>query len=318
MLRIPNKLSRNETINTGFGAKSLQTDIRIFDKYGKPNIQKKGLSFFEKYSAYHTIVELSWTKFYLILFLFYFIINLFFACIYFSLGTDSLNTNFQTIYLWDFFIECYFFSSQTLTTVGYGHLSPNNFWASLIASIEAIIGVLGLAVATSLLYSKFIRPKSFIKFSNNILITPHKENNALMFRMAPFKNTQLSESEVFLSMVLKVEENGIFENKYFRLDTEISKISSFILSWTVVHPINENSPIFGFTKEDLINSKMELIIYLKSFDDKYGNNVVKNHSYISDDLVWGAKFKPMFMADESNNITVLDFDLLNDYDEISF
>lgn len=314
MQRKPYEKAANETINSGFGAKSAQSSNRIFDSKGKATVRKKGLSFVESHSLYHTLVDLSWRKFYFIISISYLIINLIFACIYYFLGRDAVEMVLINDTDLAFFSECFFFSTQTLTTVGYGHISPNSFSASLVAAIEAIIGVLLLAVATGLLYGRFVRPQSFIKFSNNLLVTPHKGIFALMFRMAPYKNTQLSESEIFVSMVLKVEENGVLVNKYYKLETEISKISTFILSWTIVHPINENSPIYGFDLEDLIDDKMELIIHLKSFDDKYSNIVVKNHSYTYEDLVHGAKFVPMFSSNAQGNATILDFNKLSQYE----
>ncbi len=314
MLRKPYEKAANETINTGFGAKTEQSSDRIFDTKGKATVKKTGLSFIESHSLYHTLVELSWRQFYLIIFTSYLIINLIFAFIYYFLGREAVEMVLTNDSNLSFFSECFFFSTQTLTTVGYGHISPNSFWASLVASIEAIIGVLILAVATGLLYSRFVRPQSFVKFSNNLLVTPHKGIFALMFRMAPYKNTQLSEAEIFVSMVLKVEENGVMVNKYYKLETEISKISTFILSWTIVHPINENSPIYGFDLEDLQDDKMELIIHLKAFDDTYSNIVVKNYSYTFQDIVHGAKFVPMFTSNANGNATILDFTKLHQFE----
>lgn len=108
-----------------------------------------------------------------------------------------------------------------------------------VATFEAFLGLLSFALATGLFYGRFSRPKAHLRFSKNMLISPFKEGKALMFRLAPYKNNYLSEVEVKLTLAVREEENGVWMNKFYALETQIQRINMLILSWTVVHPIDE-------------------------------------------------------------------------------
>ena len=185
------------------------------------------------------------------------------------------------------FAESFFFSCQTFTTVGYGRISPVSFTASAIAALEALLGLLSLALATGLLYGRFSKPVAHLRFSENALIAPFKDINALMLRVAPFKNTNLIDVEAKLTLGLIVEENGKKVNNFYQLELEYKTINSLSLSWTIVHPITEKSPLYGFTKEDFENTKGELIVFVKAFDDLFSNIVVAISSYTFSEVKHG-------------------------------
>ena len=214
------------------------------------------------------------------------------------------------------FSEVFFFSAQTFTTVGYGRISPVGFAASAVSTFEAFLGLLSFAIATGLFYGRFSRPRAFLGFSHNALIAPYKDGVGLMFRMAPYKNNVLSEAEVKVNLAMQLEENGKMVNRFFNLDLEISKINSLALSWTIVHPINEKSPLHNFNHADMVNAKIEALVFVKAFDEVFSNTVVQRFSYIAPEVIWGAKFRMMYHADEKKKATVLDLDKLNDYEKI--
>ena len=177
------------------------------------------------------------------------------------------------------FAESFFFSCQTFTTVGYGRISPVSFSASAIAALEALLGLLSLALATGLLYGRFSKPVAHLKFSEHALIAPFHDINAVMFRVAPFKNTNLIDVEAKLTLGLSVEENGKKVNRFYQLELEYPTVNSLSLSWTIVHPIRK-SPLYGFTKEDFENTKGAVDSFCKSFfDDLFSNIVVAISSY---------------------------------------
>jgi inward rectifier potassium channel len=213
------------------------------------------------------------------------------------------------------FGQAFFFSAQTFTTVGYGHISPTGFLASFVASVEALFGLLSFAIATGLFYGRFSKPKAHIKFSENAIVAPFQEGKALMFRIAPYKNTNLTDAEAKVTLGMKVVENGIEVNRFFSLDLEYDRINALTLSWTLVHPITEDSPLFAFTKNDFQTQKGEVIIYLKAFDEMYSNTVAIRSSYIFKEIVYGAKFIQMF-ENNDNSKTLLHLDRLNSYTEV--
>jgi inward rectifier potassium channel len=299
-------------INTGFGVNSSDYGGRFVNKNGKPNVAKKGVGYFEKISWYHILLDMSREKFLLTIFLFYLFINLLFAFIYFLLGIDKLGGIVTHSKLHEF-VEEFFFSCQTLTTVGYGRISPVGFLASAISSLEALIGLLTLAVITGLLYGRFSRPRAYIRFSENALLAPFHEGNAIMFRLVPFKNTTRTDAEAKVTLGLMVEENGKIVNKFYQLALEYKMVNALNLSWTIVHPINETSPFYNFTEDDFRNAQGEILVFVKAFDDMFSNTVVTRTSYLLDEIIIGAKFNPMYHKSEQDNKTILHLNKLNSY-----
>jgi inward rectifier potassium channel len=298
--------------DTGFGTSSNNTGGRFFNKNGKPNAVKRGVTILERYSWYHTMLEMKAGKFVLLLFTIFICANLVFAGIYFLIGTGHLNGIDPSLPAFEKFSKVFFFSTQTFTTVGYGHISPSGFWASTVSTFEAFMGLLSFAIATGLFYGRFSRPQIYLKFSENALIAPYKEGTALMFRMSPYK----AEAEVKLTLAISTEENGKTVDKFFNLDMELSKINTLALSWTIVHPINDKSPLWGFTRDDFASADLEILVFVKAFDEVFANNVIGRTSYVASQIVYGAKFNLMFQPNEDKTKTVLDLGKLNDYNSV--
>ena len=301
--------------NTGFGSGATSSGGRFVNRDGGANVIKKGVGIFYRYSWYHTMLGMKRSKFLLLLLLIYISVNLVFAGIYYLIGIDHL-AGVKSGSPVKNFTEVFFFSAQTFTTVGYGRISPVGFTASAVSTFEAFLGLLSFAIATGLFYGRFSRPRAFLKFSHNALIAPFKEGTALMFRLAPYKNNSLSEVEVKLTVAITTEENGKLTDKFFNLELELARINSLALSWTIVHPITDKSPFYGFSKEDIANTDIELLVFVKAFDDVFSNNVVTRTSYISSEIVWGAKFKMMYQASDDMNKTILDLEKLNEFEKM--
>jgi inward rectifier potassium channel len=302
--------------NTGFGSNSSNYGGRFLSKNGNANVRKDGIGFLESISWYHTMLNIPRWKFLFIVLLFYVVVNLFFAILYYLIGVEHLNgitavTNLEK------FGQAYFFSVQTYTTVGYGHINPTGFLASFVSSIEALIGLLTFAIATGLFYGRFSRPSAFVRFSENAIIAPYKGGKALMFRIAPYKNTNLVDAEAKLTAGISVEENGVIVNKFYSLPLEMERISALTLSWTVVHPINEESPLYAFKETDYKNMQGEFLVFFKTFEDMYSSTVVKRTSYTFDEVVYDAKFLPMFTRNIQNDKTILHLDKLNAFEKVS-
>ena len=302
-------------INTGFGINPSNYGGRFINKEGRANIEKRGISYFEKISWYHTMLLLPRWKFFSIILLFYICINLLFALIYFLIGVESLGQIASASMLKNF-AESFFFSTQTFTTVGYGRISPTGFLSSSVASLEALLGLLSFALATGLLYGRFSKPVAYLRFSHNALIAPYKDINALMLRVVPFKNTNLVDAVANVTLGMTIEENGINVNRFYQLDLEFSTVNALTLSWTIVHPITEKSPLYNFTKSDFENIKGEVLVFIKAFDDMFSNIVVSRTSYIFGEIFYGGKFEPMFERAASGEKTVIYIDKLNSFKSV--
>lgn len=303
-------------LNSGFGTNSNNYGGRFINKNGKANVEKKGLNFLVRTSWYHTMIEMPTWKFLSILLSFYISINLLFAILYFSIGIENLNGINASDSFWNQFGKAYFFSTQTFTTVGYGHISPNSFLTSALSAIEALIGLLSFAIATGLFFGRFSKPTAFLKFSENAIIAPYKDGKALMFRIAPYKNTNFTDAEAKITLGLSVNENEQPVNKFYTLDLEMNKINLLTLSWTLVHPISENSPLFNLTKDDYNTITGEIIVFIKTFDEMFSTKVSINTSYTFKEIVFGAKFKPMFSKSDDNSRTILHLNRLNEYEKV--
>lgn len=304
-----------ELENTGFSSTNQNIDTRFLNKDGTSNVIKTGINPLKRFSLYHYMLNLPSWKFFALIFIFYTAINFIFACIYYIIGLDQMHGIIRGTALQNF-EEAYFFSAQTLTTVGYGRISPTGFISNTVSSLEALIGIMTLAIITGLLYGRFVNPKAFIRYSDNALIAPFKEGTALMFRVAPTKNTNLSELNATVTLTMFVDEDGLQKSRFFSLPLQLDKIMSLALSWTIVHPIDEDSPLYNLTKQDIDNNKVQVLIFLKAFDDGFSNTVVSRSSYTWNEIIDGAKFNPMFRSSEADNAILLELDKINDWSRV--
>ncbi|MCF2220701.1 Inward rectifier potassium channel Irk [Chryseobacterium sp. PS-8] len=303
------KIQQKNTENSGFGS---NLSGRFINKDGLPNVNRKGVNIFNRYSWYHTMLDLSTFNFLSYLVVAYILVNLFFALIYYLIGVEHL-TGIDKSNPVNEFIDVFFFSSQTFTTVGYGRIAPVGFMASLVATFEAFLGLLTFAIATGLFYGRFSRPRAYLKFSDVAVVAPFKETSALMFRLAPYKNNALTDADVVITTAIEVMENSSPKINFYQLKTQLSKINTLALNWTIVHEIDEESPFYGFSEDDFKNTGIEIIVHIRAFDEVFSNTVVQRTSYVTKEIVYGAKFIPMYYPDKDNLSTVLNLDKISDY-----
>lgn len=274
----------------GFG-RNVTTDGRMMNSDGSFNVERQSISLWD--NIYFHLITMSWWTFFLLVLVFFIMINSLFAELYCLIGIEHLK-GASVGNGWQNFMEAFFFSSQTLTTVGYGHISPSSFATSLTASFESFLGLLSFALVSGLLYGRFSRPAAKIVFSDNLLVAPYRDGKGLMFRMGNASKSELIETEVQVLMAFNQrEEDGSLSRKFYPLTLEINKINFFSLSWTIVHALDENSPIFSFSAQDILDANAEIMVLVKGIDETAQQMVHARRSYTADEIIWNARFSPV-------------------------
>jgi inward rectifier potassium channel len=280
---------KNDETELGFGNKNYKDSVRFLNLDGSVNVKRQGIGM-SNLDLYHWLTTISFKKFILIVLAFYSTVNIIFASVYFTLCNQSFGGIEEHTGM-DRFLDMCYFSAQTITTVGYGHVYPKEHLSSLIASAESLFGLMLFAIVTGVLFGRFSRPKNSLLYSKNILLAPYKGITALMFRVANTKQYELIENEANVVMTMKNPETN--RREFFNLSLELSKINFLALSWTIVHPIDEKSPLYGLTVKDLIERDAEVIILIKGITDTFSQTVFSRHSYKSSQLLERRKFVPV-------------------------
>ncbi len=294
----------------GFNVNVSKKIIRLINKDGSFNVGKLGLSKLETKSIYNIMLTIPWWKFNLIVLFTYIIINTAFACIYALIGFEHLGGLLGATYF-EKWLDTFFFSAQTLTTVGYGRINPVGFGTSTVAMFESMMGLLGFALATGILYGRFSRPIAKIRFSENAIIAPYKDISGLMFRIANERENQLIDLDVQVIVSILTFKNGNEVREFKGLDLERNKVTFFPSAWTIVHPIDNNSPFFDMDYEELMARKPEVLIIVKGYDDIFSTNVHTRMSYTYDEMLWNHKFVDVHSFDGDGKTTV-DISRLNE------
>jgi inward rectifier potassium channel len=283
--------------------------LRTIEKDGSFNVRKSGGGF-KNFHFFHFLINVSWPSFFLVILAGYFTVNAIFASLYLIAGIQSIQGANGSTPL-SAFMSAFFLSVHTFTTVGYGTLAPKDFWTNVIAAFEALTGLMALAVATGLLYGRFSRPSARLAFSEKAIVAPYRNGKGLQFRVANKRPNVLMDLEATVMLMTVVNSGGTLKREYFPLSLERSTVYFLALTWTLVHPIDESSPFYGKSTDDLRNQQAEILILIKGFDDTFSQVVHSRYSYTFDEIEWGAKFRPAFRVTDKGDM-VLDLDRLSE------
>ena len=296
----------------GLGTKEDTGGYRAINKDGTFNVKKVNVPFFERLNFFHSLITMPWPKFLGVILLWYFSINVIFASAYTLIGVEHL-TGIRPNTTLDGFIEAFFFSAQTITTLGYGRVAPIGNLANTVAAIESMLGLLGFALATGLLYGRFSRPSSMIQYSKIAVIAPYKEINGFMFRVVNPQNNHLLELEVQLNLAMKRENSDLRD--FYALELERNKVAFMPYMWTIVHPISNDSPLFGLDDRQFLGKEVEFIVSMKAFDETTSQNVYSRSSYKAPEIKWGEKF--VYAVTRKNNGITIDVWKLDETDTVT-
>jgi len=299
-----------EKPNSGLASSFKRRTKRVINKDGTFNVLRKGRKN-RVIDVYQHLINCSWFLCVVYITVFYFTFNFLFAMIYSSLG-DQVLSSFEGKTFGERIPDAFYFSVQTFTSVGYGGILPTNGLGNFISAIESMIGLICFAIATGVLYGRFSKPVAKMEFSDWALITPFKNGlQSLQFKIVNRRNSQMMNLEATVLYTHILEENGLSKREYKVLDLELNRILFFPLSWTIVHPIDENSPIHGKGYKEFEEEYGEFLIYIKGFDEVYGTEVNLRYSYLYDELKMNHEFVRNFETNEEGIIEI-DLDKLSE------
>jgi len=300
-LQTPNILvDRNDL---GFGSVvASQSRERLLNRDGTFNVRREGLGFLQSLSLYHSLLAMSWTRFLLVLIAGFLSVNFVFAWIYFLAGPEALaglhgSTPFGR------YLGCFFFSVQTFATIGYGGIAPARLSANVLVVLEAVTGLLLVALGTGISFARFARPRARILFSERAVIAPYRSGTAFEFRIANARQNELTDVSARL-LLARRRAGG--DREFLPLKLERESVLFFPLSWTIVHPIDETSPLRNQTAEDLVAAHAEFLVLLSGTDETFNQVVHARSSYEASELVWNARFQSLYNPPDADGEISID------------
>ncbi len=310
-LRLP-KATLKILNQAGFSSKLINKGRRLILKNGNFNILRKGKNSFD---FYYFIFEISWTRFLSFVLIFLLATNFFFAFMFYSVGIEQLEGINGDQPLYNVLLDCFFFSIQTFTTVGYGSVHPVGTGANWLASILSFGGFFSFSLFTGLSLARFLKPRSKIKFSEVALINFDNDFPSLQFRIVNTRPTKLFSVEATVVMTCLDDRTGLGITRHFSsLKLEYEKIIMLPIDWTIMHCIDESSPLYGLTQKKFESIGAEFLVSIKAYDDAYNQDIHANHSYLYNEIIWDARFHLMY--ESHDNHTILDMDKLSAFEKI--
>jgi inward rectifier potassium channel len=302
----PNPAERPLDRDLGFGSLAMRGHYRLLNRDGSFNVRRLHEGRLDRLFGYHALINLSWPKFFFVIAVWYMAINAMFALGYLAMGPGALEGAFEGSQFW----RAFFFSVHTFATVGYGNIVPASFLANALVAIQTLFGLLSLALATGLVFARFSRPNARVLYSDAALIAPYEDRTSFQFRIANARRSQLLNVQA-LVMHSRFEMDGDRRvRRFYSLELERRFVAVLPANWTVVHPISPQSPIFGWSREQLLEAEAEFLVLLNAVDETYSQTVYSRSSYAAHEIEWGRRFAMMFFEEGSQ--AVLDLNRLNE------
>ena len=268
-------------------------------------VRKKGNKFvelgqvsFNWSDIYHFLLTITWLQFLIFISLTYLIVNIIFALAYLAGGDDAIaNARPES------FVDAFSFSVQTMATIGYGAMYPNSLYAHILVSIEVLLGLLGVAMATSLMFARFSRPTARVLFSNVAVISKYNDLPTLMFRVANLRHNWIVEAQLKVSLLLPEETTaeGYTMRRLYDLPLVRSQTPFLALTWMVMHHIDENSPLFYLNEETFFQGEYKLLVNLTGLDGTLSQTIHASQIYMTKDIFWNHRFVDVVKINSDGN-----------------
>jgi inward rectifier potassium channel len=274
-------------------------------------VHKTGLKRSVFKDIYHSVIAASWFEFFVVNTTLYLGLNVFFAFLYMVGGENIVNAEPGSF--WDAFV----FSFQTSTTIGYGHMLPANSYTDAVVVIDTLSGIIFVAITTGLAFAKFSKPTAHILFTDRCVIHQYEGKKTLFFRVANARDAHIADASIEASVVMREEsQEGVAMQRIHDIQLVRSKTPIFVLSWSVMHVIDEASPLMQLTWEDLVEKNVRIVVSLSGIDDWTGQLVHACHIYKYDEIVYNQRFADI-LTDNSDGSVTMDYSQFNELVEFS-
>ncbi len=249
------------------------------------NVVRLGLPRIHFADLYHWLITLSWHGFFGLISLLYAVTNSLFALAYLAGGDCIANARPGS------FQDAFYFSVQTMATIGYGSLYPRTDYANIIVAIQALFGLWGVAMITGLAFARFSRPTARVIFSRVAVIAPFNGIPTLMYRTANQRFNQILEAQQRATLIRdEVTSDGEYMRRFYDLQLVRSQSPIFALTWTVMHIIDDSSPLYKLTTKELVEKQAEIVITLTGIDETVSQTIHARHSFVASEILWDMRF----------------------------
>jgi len=289
-----------DTHDLGFGSVVSGQHLRLLNRDGSFNVRRDRPSAWKRLTSYHGLLTTSWPTFITWVLVLYLLVNFSFALLYLAAGIQTLQGDFAQ----HPFLRAYFFSVETFSTIGYGNIAPRSTAGHLIVMLESMVGLLSFALVTGVVFTRFARPTAHIIYSHNAVIAPYHSITALEFRIVNGRDNQIIDLAASVVLTRFERDGNKLIRRYYPLPLERPAVAFFPLSWTIVHPINVQSPLWGWDEQRLRESGGEFLVLLRGTDESFAQTVQSRSSYSVDEVKWGMRFASAFKEDEDGVLSL--------------
>lgn len=301
----------------GFGSVvAAQSRQRLLNQDGTFNVERTGLSRFTSLNLYHNLLAMSWRVFLGLVLLLYFLSNVVFGLLYASFGSTAL-VDTSSAPTENLFIRGFFFSVQTFATIGYGTIHPVGIVPNLLVTIESYYSLIANALITGVVFARFARPTARVRFSSLAVVAPYRGVTGLMFRIVNARRNQLIQVGAQVLFARFVNENGRPVRRFDILELERRSVAIFPLAWTIVHPIDADSPLFGLTQAELQSSDAEILVLLTATDETFAAVVHTRSSYKAHEIIFDSKFVSIYNEMQSGQPISIDVKKLSAIEKVT-
>ncbi len=264
---------------------------------------------------YYLLLHASWGRLLLIFLAVFFGVNLIFTLLYTAdpYGLINSGQNMDVPRFW----RDFFFSVHTLATIGYGNVYPGSLYANLVVMVEAIVGLLLVALTTGLAFTRFARPTARIMFTRIAVVAPFEGVPTVQLRAINQRHNLIIEARASAS-VLRVtqDDEGRMMRRFYDLKLVREANPVFALSWTIMHKIDESSPFWGLSPEHIAEAGDEIIVIISGVDQSLAQPIHGRAVYLATDIRWGMRFADILGTVE-NGMRVLDYRRFNEVEPLS-